>query len=347
MIFGQDEKEWINYMSHSEITTILTTTRLSQYLDSHELHVLTSYGKTVKFSAGNCIVKQGKIAKGIYIILDGTAVLTAKVLGEGFTKFASLGHGNFIGEVSMVDKKPSTISVIATSEMTCLFFSRDYLDTLALLHREICYQLKRAISDAIIENLGNFNQKIIKIMQQTHMETRSIFISLIESLHQPVLLNHTEAEIYIEQLPDLDFFHAFNPEEKTELFQHFELIKAPTECTLIEDGDVDSTFYIVLYGAVQSTIIHNNKVAKLSVLGPLEVFSSISIMDNTSPSIFNYMTCEQAVLLRMNQQHIELLQKNNMHVWYKVFDLICQSFATLARSAEKLDIRLNSELYNR
>ncbi len=334
-------------MSNSEITTILSTTRLSQYLNSHELHILTSYGKTVKFSTGDAIIKQGTVATGVYIILDGTAVITAKILGEGFTKLASLGHGNFIGEVSIVDKKPSTISVVATSEMNCLFITREYLDTLALLHRQICYQLKRAISDEIIENLAHFHKKILNIMQQTDMETRSLFTSLIESFHKPVLLTTEETELYFAELPDMDFFHRFTTEEKTELLQHFELVKAPTECTLIQENHIDSTFYIVLYGAVQSNIIHNNKVAKLSVLGPLDIFSSISIMDNTSPSIFNYMTCEQAILLRMRQENIALLQKNNMHNWYKVFDLVCQSFATLARSAEKLDIRLNSELYNR
>lgn len=334
-------------MSNSEITRILTTTRLSQFLNSHEIHVLTKYGKTVKFSAGNVIVKQGTIANGLYIILEGTAINTAKILGEGFTKLSTLGHGNFIGEVSIIDQRPSTISTVATSEMICLFITDEYLEMLSLLHHQIYYQLKRAIANEIYEYLRHFHKQIREIMQQTDMVTRSLFGEVIKSLHKPVLLNVEETEFYISQLPEMELFHYFTKEEKMELLKYFELVKAPVETTLIQEDSIDSTFYIVLFGAIQSNIIHDNKVAKLSVLGPLEIFSGISILDDSSPSIIQYMTCERAILLRISQDNIALLQKNNIRIWYKIFDLVCQSFVTLARSAEKLDIRLNSELYNR
>ncbi len=334
-------------MINSDLIHTLSTTRLSQYLNSHELHTLATCGKTVKFSVGKYILKQGKIADGLYIILEGTAVVTAKILGEGFTKLTSLGHGNFIGEMSIIDKNPSSISAAATSELTCLFIDNQNLSILALLHQKVYYQLKRAIVNEICEYLKLFQKEITRIIQQTEMVTLSLFGSVIKSLHKPVLLNEEEAAPYKSQLNEMDFMSHFTSDEKIELSKHIEFIKAPAECTLIQEDAFDSTFYVIFYGAVQSSIIYDNKVTKLSVLGPLDIFSSISILDNLSPSMIHYMTCERVILLRITQKNLDLLQKNHIRIWYKIFDLICQSFVTLARSAEKLDVRLNSELYNR
>src|SRR5690348_6788264 len=101
-------------MMTSDIRAILFTTRLSHYLKEQEIELLLKYSEIITFEKGETILKQGKDISGFYIILQGTALVTAKILGEGITKLASLGHGSFIGELSIQDKKPSSTSIIAT-----------------------------------------------------------------------------------------------------------------------------------------------------------------------------------------------------------------------------------------
>src|SRR6185312_7583231 len=137
-------------MIASEMRTILFTTRLSHYLNEPELEILLKYSEVITFANSEIILKQGHETKGLYIILQGTALITAKILGEGITKLASLGHGNFMGELSILDKKPSSTSIIATSEVTCLFITYQYLSTLELLHPKTFFQINRAIANEIM-----------------------------------------------------------------------------------------------------------------------------------------------------------------------------------------------------
>ncbi len=333
-------------MTISDIRAILFTTRLSHYLNEQELDILLKYCDVIHFENGDVILKQGREIKGLYIILQGTAFITAKILGEGITKLASLGHGNFMGELSIFDKKPSSTSIIAASEVTCLFINYDYLTTLELLHPKTFYQINHAIANEIIGYFKNTYEKITKILQRTEMSTRSFFSEAIKSLNIFTLLKKEEAKEYRTQLLRMDFF-TYSSTETKELLNYCEFIETPTECTLIQEDVLDFSVYIILFGAVETRIIYDNKVVKLAVLGPLEIFSSVSILNPTIPSIMNYMTCERAVLLKISGERLKALQKADKAIWYKLFNLIFQSFVNLERAAEKLDIRLNSELYNR
>lgn len=333
-------------MNKSDVTQILSTTRLTQYLNRNELAIFIKYSSIKVFPPGYFLLQQGLAAEGLYIILEGTVGITAKILGEGNTQLASLGHGNLIGEVSVIDKNPSSVSCIAHTEIRCLFITNQYMEILSVLYPKVYYRLKQVIADEMCENLRNFCNKTTLIMQKTDMITRSLFSTVIKSMNKPTLLEMTELEHYAGQLTNIDTFKSLTIEEKKELIKNSNLIKTNHDCTLIQENYIDSNLYIILYGAVQSSIIQDKKIAKLSVLGPLEVFCGISIFDDTSPSIINYTTCERSILLKISQKNLGALKKKPS-IWYKIFNLICQSFVELERSAEKLDIRLHSELYNR
>ena len=333
-------------MVDSNFIQILSTTRLNHYLNLRELKTLVKYSKVMNFLPGEILLKQGEIASGLYIILEGTVAVVAKILGEGTAQLTSLQHGNLVGEISMIDKNPSSVSSIAHTEISCLFITNEYLAILAALYPKTYYRLKQVITDEARENLHGFHKKTTKMMETTDMMTRSLFSSVIKSMNKPTPLDASEVEHYLPQLANIDLFNYLTDSEKKILLKNCELIKASDECVLIQEDHIDLNIYIILYGAVQSSIIHENKVAKLSVLGPLDMFCSLSVFDKTSASIINYATCERSILLKISHQNIQYLQKK-LPIWYKLFNLICESFVTLERSVEKLDVRLNIELYNR
>jgi CRP-like cAMP-binding protein len=184
-------------------------------------------------------------------------------------------------------------------------------------------------------------------MAEADMAKRSVFGEVIKSLTKPEIINFADAEINTDQLRNSPFFASFNNDEYSALLKHSSLLKASKQCTLIHEGEKNTSYYIILFGAVQSNIVHNNKIAKISVHGPTALICSVSAIDKNLPSIINYTTCERAILLKITESDIESIQNDCIQLWYKLFDLTCESFATLERSTEKLDIRLNSELYNR
>ena len=126
-----------------------------------------------------------------------------------------------------------------------------------------------------------------------------------------------------------------------------QLITTAKNCVLIKEGVNNSDCYIVIRGGVQSSIIHHKKVAKFSVLGPITVFCSTSNIDRAASSSVNFSTCEPSILLRFSETALATLQHEHMKLWAKLFDLICKSLIAMERSFQKLNIRLNIELYNR
>jgi CRP-like cAMP-binding protein len=67
------------------------------------------------YAPGQFIVRQGQIGTGLYVIVDGTV----KVL-RGSDELASLGEGDFFGELSVIDQEPRNASVQAESQTRCL-----------------------------------------------------------------------------------------------------------------------------------------------------------------------------------------------------------------------------------
>ncbi len=120
----------------------------------------------------------------------------------------------------------------------------------------------------------------------------------------------------------------------------------PRHCTLIKEGESVADFYLILRGAVLSSVRVENKAAKLSVLPPLSVFCGMSFHDNR-PVIFEFTTCERAIILKISAEKFAKLKDDRVEVWYYLYDAMCRSWASLAQAADKLDIRLHSELYNR
>jgi CRP-like cAMP-binding protein len=61
-----------------------------------------------EFPAGHFIVRQGQVGTGVYVIVDGSV----KVV-RGTDELATLGAGEFFGELSVIDQQPRFASVQA------------------------------------------------------------------------------------------------------------------------------------------------------------------------------------------------------------------------------------------
>lgn len=334
-------------MITSEIKNTLLTTRLNLFLKPNEIDTLLKYTEVVTFEPNEIVLCQGKKSEGLYFIIEGRADVTAKILGEGVINMEQLGHGNFIGQISVIENGPSSTSVIAKTPLICLLIKSNYFNVLPLFFPNIYYQITHAILHEVFERLKFIENKIKKLMDELHMTSASLFGVIIKSLIKASTIDFDNAGIDKKKLKNLDFFNIFNEDEYEELIKHATLIQTPVNYVLIHENEVEPNLYIILQGAVQSSIAQHNKFAKLFVLGPISLFCNISIIDSKLPSLIHYTTCERAIILKMTTSDLAIIKKSHIQLWYKIFDLICKSFIALEKAANKLDIRLNSELYNR
>ena len=83
-------------------------------LDKRELQGLASSMKERTFEPGNTIAVEGQTGVGFFIIDEGEAVITVK--GE---ELRTLGHGDYFGEVALIDDGARTATITAKSPLKC------------------------------------------------------------------------------------------------------------------------------------------------------------------------------------------------------------------------------------
>lgn len=88
---------------------------LFEGLGKKELEAILSVSKQVHHEAGHHIVREGASGAGFHLILDGKASVTS-----GDRALASLGPGEYFGEVSLIDGGPRSATVTAETGVTTL-----------------------------------------------------------------------------------------------------------------------------------------------------------------------------------------------------------------------------------
>lgn len=84
-------------------------------LDKRELDMLGKLVKEQSYPSGATIVKSGAGGHGLYIIKEGKVSII-----QGGRTVASMGPGQFFGEISVLDGGPRTADVRADQDTVCL-----------------------------------------------------------------------------------------------------------------------------------------------------------------------------------------------------------------------------------
>lgn len=88
-------------------------------LNDRQLRHLTRDSKGHAFSEGETVVKQGDKGLGFYLLLDGRVEVRRK--GR---RLATLGPGEFFGEMALFDDQPRSADVIALQPTRCLVLAK-------------------------------------------------------------------------------------------------------------------------------------------------------------------------------------------------------------------------------
>jgi CRP-like cAMP-binding protein len=96
------------------------------------------------YEDGATIVKDGSRGEVMFVLLDGTA----RVVRGGRTR-ARLGKGDFFGEIAVLDRRPRTAKVIATSPVQCLTLHREDLRQVIGGQPEVAWSLLQGLASRL------------------------------------------------------------------------------------------------------------------------------------------------------------------------------------------------------
>ena len=142
-----------------ELKSVLQNADLFEGFSDEEFDKIARICSEKRFRKGELIAKEGEAGEEFFIITEGFVEV---VIGERPSKTArvvvSLGSGQIIGEMSLVDQGPRSASLRATSEPTIVQVIRHKdLDDLAQEEPSIGYKVMRNLAADLSFKLRHSN----------------------------------------------------------------------------------------------------------------------------------------------------------------------------------------------
>jgi CRP/FNR family transcriptional regulator, cyclic AMP receptor protein len=116
-------------------------------LDKKDLQLLDGACRERNYSAGSTLIKQGDTGVGLYVITSGTVHITKENdPDKAETDLGTIGAGNVLGEMSLLDDLPRSANVTAISDVTALLLPVWEFRTTLRNHPDIALRLLSTLS---------------------------------------------------------------------------------------------------------------------------------------------------------------------------------------------------------
>lgn len=127
---------------------------LFEDMTDEEREALVQQMELQTFDEGDIVITEGEQGSSLYVIVSGEVkVYTRGPKGESFY-LATLGAGDFFGEVSVLTGKPRTATITASTRSELLRLDKEKLDTVVAQHprvHEILEQFYRRRANQTVE----------------------------------------------------------------------------------------------------------------------------------------------------------------------------------------------------
>lgn len=97
---------------------LLKSVPLFQYLSKQHLAEVAKHTDQFNRPAGETLMREGDRGQELFILVSGKATVT-----RGGTTIATLGPGDFVGEMALIDDKPRSATVTADEDLSVLAIS--------------------------------------------------------------------------------------------------------------------------------------------------------------------------------------------------------------------------------
>ncbi|CAD5124468.1 DgyrCDS12750 [Dimorphilus gyrociliatus] len=118
------------YMKRKLYEELLDSVPMLKSLTEYERMSLADALVTKSYNDGDCIIKEGDQADGMYFIEDGKVKVLVDHKGKGPEEVARQSKGKYFGEMALVEQQPRSASVYALGKVKCAFVDRDSFERL-------------------------------------------------------------------------------------------------------------------------------------------------------------------------------------------------------------------------
>jgi CRP/FNR family cyclic AMP-dependent transcriptional regulator len=112
-----------------------------------ELRTIRKALEEVTVAPGRLLVEQGTIGREFFLVVDGQASVR-----RNNRKVATLGPGQYFGELALLDRRPRSASVVSDTEMRLLVLGQREFNTVLDTVPALCHKLLRAMAARLRES---------------------------------------------------------------------------------------------------------------------------------------------------------------------------------------------------
>jgi len=155
----------------------LKRVELFSELTDEERRELAARLKVAPFVSGEALTKQGAEAHWLYIIIEGKAEVQVAVDGKR-ERVASIGEGDFFGEMGMMTGEPRRATVAALTDMLCYRLDKGSFQEIIKRRPEIAENISHVLArrlvelDAVREELSEEAKRLRMKKQQSDLLDR-------------------------------------------------------------------------------------------------------------------------------------------------------------------------------
>jgi CRP-like cAMP-binding protein len=114
----------------AETAAFVKTVRLFRELDQPELIALTGQLRERRLRKGQTLFKEGDSGEEMFLVREGTILVSKAVTGKVEQVLARFGPGDFFGEMTLFDRSPRSATIQGETEAELLVLDRDSLNRL-------------------------------------------------------------------------------------------------------------------------------------------------------------------------------------------------------------------------
>jgi len=133
-------------LSQDRRAELLAGCPLFRGIDADGLAMLAERATSVDFPAGHVIARQGEIGTGFFVVVSGRV----RVVRDGEI-IATLGPGEFFGELSVLDRMPRNAMVATEVATTCLALASWDFDAVLLEQPALTLAILRGVAARLRE----------------------------------------------------------------------------------------------------------------------------------------------------------------------------------------------------
>lgn len=316
--------------------------------DDTELEDLLRASTLRPLQTGDVLFHEGEPAGGMVIVLRGQVALTRMAQG-GSINLATVGFGEMLGELGLLDGAPRTATATVTQPGQGLVVDRQEFALLRSMGTSTAAKLERQLCRVLCERLRKTTDTVA---QSGPKPSPPRITKPLRSSTQPpggVPQLRTEDEsaegrqkghrlavgvgfgpVSVEMLRRIPLLHALDRHETEMLLGVLQDVRVLAGDVICKEGDKADSAYLVLDGEVAVTKGRD----RLTTLGPNSLIGQIGLIDRGRRSA-GCVARIRTRLLKLRCDDFDRLFTAQSQFAYKIVDALASSLCTQLRIADQ------------